>query len=213
MKYRSMFERGFVLISTISILSACSALPTPTSFVPAPTSISAPNQPVVRAPATPAQPTEAPVIITNTPPTAGGESTANPNGSTTANETTTVTAEEGTKTMTVVPTKANPADLPFLMQVDRISVVVGRGVLLQGRVTNGSLQANTIVDILGPQDQLLGVRVLAVLISNVVQEQVKVGDYAGVLVETVNTTDLSPGMLATEADGYKSYDDALKALQ
>jgi len=167
----------------------------------------------VQVPPTQSQATEAPIIVTNTPSGTGGDTAANPKGTTAANGTTTATTAEGTTTATVIPTKANPADLPFLMQIDRVSVVVGKGVLLQGRVTNGSLQANTNVDILGPQDQILGVRVLAVLISSVIRQQVRVGDYAGVLVEAIKTSDLSPGMLVTEADGYKSYDDALKALQ
>ena len=213
MTYRSMFKRGILLLLASSLLSACSALSTPTSFVAPPTSISAPNQPVVQVPPTQSQATEAPIIITNTPPGAGSKAAANPKGTTAANGTTTPATAEGTTTVTAAPTKGNPTDLPFLMQVDRISVVVGKGVLLQGRVTNGSLQPNSSVDILGPQDQILGVNVLAVLISNVVRNQITVGDYAGVLVESLKTSDLSPGMLLTEADGYKSYDEALKALQ
>ena len=59
------------------------------------------------------------------------------------------------------------------MKIDRISVVVGRGLLLQGRVTNGTLQANGGVELLGPQQTVSGLTVHTVLIANTRRDQVR----------------------------------------
>jgi len=99
------------------------------------------------------------------------------------------------------------------MKIDRISVIVGRGTLLEGRVANGTLQASGSVEILGTQNMVISPTILAVLISNTVRDQVTVGDYAGILVASIAAGDLSPGMLLAAAGEYKSYEDALRQLQ
>jgi translation elongation factor EF-Tu-like GTPase len=99
------------------------------------------------------------------------------------------------------------------MRIDRISVIVGRGTLLQGRVANGTLQANGNVEILGPRNEVISVPVLAILISNTVRDQVTVGDYTGILVGGIEATDLSPGMLLAAAGEFESYEEALQQLQ
>ena len=99
------------------------------------------------------------------------------------------------------------------MKIDRISVIVGRGVLLEGRVVHGTLQADGEVQILGPQNKVLSPAVLAVLISSTVRDQVTAGDYAGILVGRLDETSVSPGMLLAEAGEFESYEEALQALQ
>jgi translation elongation factor EF-Tu-like GTPase len=99
------------------------------------------------------------------------------------------------------------------MLINQISVIVGRGTLLQGRVANGTLQANSNVEILSPQNKVISATVIAVLISNVIRDQVSVGDYAGILVGGVKPNELSSGMLLAEAGKYKSYQEALQQLK
>lgn len=88
----------------------------------------------------------------------------------------------------------------------RISVIVGRGLLLQGRATSGILPAHGIVNVLGPQKALTGLSAVAVLIGNTVCDQVKAGQTASILVSGLKPSDLSPGLLLVTAGGYKSYE-------
>ena len=92
-------------------------------------------------------------------------------------------------------------------------MVVGRGTLLEGRVANGTLQANGSVEILGPQNKVISPAVLAILISNTMRDQVSVGDYAGILVGSIEVLDLRPGMLLAAAGEFESYEEALQQLQ
>ena len=187
---------GITITVVMSLLSGCGrASPTPVVIAPASTPIPAIPPAVVlpRATAVPVTATTGPVSVqlTTTAPTPTG----------------------GTLTLEPSPTLQAPIDRPFLMKIDRISVVVGRGTLLEGRVANGTLQANSDVEILGSQNNVISATVLATLISNVMRDQVTVGDYASILVGGVEATDLSPGMLLAEAGKFKSYEEALQQLQ
>ncbi len=187
---------GITITVVMSLLSGCGrASPTPVVIAPASTPIPAIPPAVVlpRATAVPVTATTGPVSVQLT--------------------TTTPTPTGGTLTLEPSPTLQAPIDRPFLMKIDRISVVVGRGTLLEGRVANGTLQANSDVEILGSQNNVISATVLATLISNVMRDQVTVGDYASILVGGVEATDLSPGMLLAEADKFKSYEEALQQLQ
>jgi translation elongation factor EF-Tu-like GTPase len=99
------------------------------------------------------------------------------------------------------------------MRIERISVIVGRGALLQGRVANGTLQGDAAVEILGTQNNVLSANVLDILVSNIKRDHVTVGDYASIVVGGVEVKDLSPGMLLAVAGEFKTYDEALLQLR
>ena len=197
MNRQQMFKWGITITLVMSLLSGCGqATPTPVVVAPASSPIPAVPPAVVLPRATavvPATAARGPVsaeLTTTAPSPTGGTVTPEPSA-----------------------TLPAPIDRPFLMKIDRISVVVGRGTLLEGRVATGTLQANGDVEILSPQNNVISVTVLATLISNVMRDQVTVGDYAGILVEGVDATNLSPGMLLAEAGKFKSYEEALQQLQ
>lgn len=191
MSRQQILTWGIAIPLVLSLLSGCGgASPTPIVIAAIPTStpiLQLPQAVVPRATAIPVTATTEPVSATTT--------------------------AEGTVTLEASPTREDPIDRPFLMKIDRISVIVGRGTLLEGRVANGTLQAGDKVEILGPQSQVMSPTVLAILISNIARDQVTVGDYAGILVGDIVATELSPGMLLAEAGEYKSYEEALQQLQ
>ena len=193
MSRQQILKCGIAISFVMSLLSGCGgASPTPIIIAPIPTSTPVPPIPravLPRATAIPVTATPRPVSIEPT------------------------TATEGTVTLKPSPTLEDPIDRPFLMRIDRISVIVGRGILLEGHVANGTLQANGNVEIISPKNNVISPTLLAILISNTMRDQVTVGDYASILVGGVEATALSPGMLLAEAGEFKSYDEALQQLQ
>jgi hypothetical protein len=198
MKYRNTI-RGAMTILFVLVVSGCGeATDVPVVPFPAETSLPAPVQPTTIQPLpTEIPPTQAPAGAATLPAAAGTDAATTP---------------DGTVSPTVTSTPANPLDLPFLMRIDRVSVVVGRGTLVEGRVEHGTLQAGDGVEILRPQAETLSPGLLAILVSSVAREQVTVGDYAGILVESVDATQVTPGTLLAEAGAYDSYEDALANL-
>ena len=195
MSCQQILKWGIAITLVMSLLSGCGG-PPPTPVVIAPIPKSTPIPPIPRAVLPRA--TAIPVTATTRPVSV---------------EPTTTTPTGGTLTLEPSPTLEDPIDRPFLMRIDRISVIVGRGTLLEGRVANGTLQANGNVEILGPQNNVISPTLLAILISNTMRDQVTVGDYAGILVGGIQATNLSPGMLLAEAGEFKSYEEALRQLQ
>ena len=196
MSQRQARQWGVAISLGMFLLGGCEgASPTPIAIVPAPTSAPPPSIP--KATALP------PIPPTEISPTAFTELAA-------TDLTTTV---EQTATLGTVPPTEKPIDQPFLMKIDKFSVIVGRGILLEGRVVHGTLHGNDAVEILGPQNKLLSTNVLAVLILNTMRDQVTVGDYAGILVQGIAPGELSPGLVLAAAGAFPSYEEALQELQ
>ena len=191
MNQRMILQRGLAITMLMFFLSGCvGAAPTPIEVVPQVVSTPVPSNPQVVQPRVVTAPPIATTRPTNTGPT---------------------TTPDGSETPT--PTLPAPIDRPFLMKIDRVSVIVGRGTLLEGRVANGKLQAGTSVEIIGPRNDTLSASVLTILVSNTGQTQVSVGDYARVLVSGISPADLSPGMFLVAAGEFESYEDVLYQLQ
>ncbi len=195
MKRQRILTWGIATLFVMSFLSGCGgATPTPIIIGAIPTATPLPPIPPRVLP----QSTTIPLTATTGP--AGTETTATVEG-------------EGTVSPAPSATLEEPVDRPFLMRIDRISVIVGRGTLLEGRVANGTLESNDTVEILSPQGNVISPTVLAILITNIARDQVTVGDYAGILVGDIKATDLSPGMLLVKAGEFNSYEEALQQLQ
>lgn len=197
---RQALQWGIAFTVVMSLLGGCAqASPTPVVVVPAATWTDVPFIPPAALP-----------VATDVPPTVAIAST--PTQASGADLTTTVEGEGAAASATAGPTE-NPIDQPFLMRIDRVSVVVGRGTLLEGRVVHGTLQGNASVQILGPQNKVMDTTVLAVLIANTIRDMVAVGDQAGVLVESTEAAGVSPGMILTEPEAFTSYEEALQEIQ
>lgn len=199
MSRRQVLGWGISILLVIPLLGGCGgASPTPI--------VTAPEAPATQVP--PVPPAALPIATDVLP-----ISTTAPTITTQLTTTDLATTAEGIATTEPVVATVNPIDQPFLMRIDRVSVIVGRGTFLEGRVAHGTLQGNGDVEILVPQNQVLDTDILAIFISNVLQDQVTVGDYAGILVQGIEATKVSAGMLLAEAGEYESYEEALQELQ
>src|SRR5215204_638407 len=122
MNRQQILTWGSAILVVISLLSGCGgASPTPIVVVPVPPSTQVPALPPAVLPR---------VTATAIPFTA----TAGPAGT----ESTSATEGEGTVSPQPSATLEQPIDRPFLMRIDRISLIVGRGTLLEGPVANGT---------------------------------------------------------------------------
>jgi elongation factor Tu len=191
MNQRMILQRGLAITMLMFYLSGCAgAAPTPIEVDPQVVSTPVPSNPQVVQPRVVTARPSATTRPTNPGPT---------------------TTPDGSETAT--PTLPSPIDRPFLMQINKVSVIVGRGTLLEGRVTNGTLQAGVNIEIIGPRDNILSASLLAILVSNTGQQVVTVGDYARILVGGIEPADLRPGMFLAAAGEFESYEDVLYQLQ
>ena len=102
---------------------------------------------------------------------------------------------------------------PLLMQIAKISVIPGRGLLLTGTIARGAATADMAVVIIGPDNQIIATQITVVEISGQVVDWAVTGEYAGILVTRVDETLVQPGMVLAQAGSVNSYEDAILQLK
>ncbi|MCL2586839.1 MAG: elongation factor Tu [Firmicutes bacterium] len=93
-----------------------------------------------------------------------------------------------------IPTPARDTDKPFLMPVEDVFTITGRGTVATGRVERGGLKLGDVVDIVGlgskKQTTVTGIEMFRKNLDSAMA-----GDNAGILLRGVNRTDIERGMV------------------
>jgi elongation factor Tu len=94
-----------------------------------------------------------------------------------------------------VPTPLREMDKPFLMSVEDVFSIKGRGTVVTGRVDRGVLKPGSEVDIVGLQDTIRKVVVTSMEMFHKILDQVEAGDNAGLLLRGVNREEVQRGQV------------------
>ncbi len=94
-----------------------------------------------------------------------------------------------------VPTPQREMDKPFLMSVEDVFSIKGRGTVVTGRVDRGVLKPGSEVDIVGLQDTIRKVVVTSMEMFHKTLDQVEAGDNAGLLLRGVNREEVERGQV------------------
>ena len=93
-----------------------------------------------------------------------------------------------------IPTPVREEDLPFLMPVEDVFSIKGRGTVVTGRVERGSMEPMTEVEIVGLKDTRKTV-VTSMEMFHKVLDKVVAGDNAGLLLRGVGRTEVERGQV------------------
>ncbi len=94
-----------------------------------------------------------------------------------------------------IPTPDRKADLPFLMPVEDVFTISGRGTVATGRVERGQLKAGEEVEIVGLTDEKKKTVVTAMEMFRKTLDYVEAGDNVGCLLRGVAKTDIERGQV------------------
>jgi len=94
-----------------------------------------------------------------------------------------------------IPTPQRPTDLPFLMPVEDVFSITGRGTVATGRVERGTLQVNEEVEIVGLTDEARKVVVTGIEMFRKLLPQAEAGDNIGALLRGVQRTEIERGQV------------------
>ena len=95
---------------------------------------------------------------------------------------------------TFIPTPARDVDKPFLMPVEDVFTITGRGTVATGRVERGSLKLGDVIDIVGMGSKK-NTTVTGIEMFRKNLDSAMAGDNAGVLLRGVNRTDIERGQV------------------
>ena len=94
-----------------------------------------------------------------------------------------------------IPTPERKADLPFLMPVEDVFSITGRGTVATGRVERGQLRVNEEVEIVGLTDESRKVVVTGIEMFRKLLDYAEAGDNVGVLLRGVQRDEIQRGQV------------------
>ncbi len=94
-----------------------------------------------------------------------------------------------------IPTPDRKADLPFLMPVEDVFTITGRGTVATGRVERGQLKTSEEVEIVGLQDEKRKTVVTGIEMFRKLLDYAEAGDNIGALLRGVQRTEIERGQV------------------
>lgn len=94
-----------------------------------------------------------------------------------------------------IPTPERPTDLPFLMPVEDVMTISGRGTVATGRVERGTLKVGDTVEIVGLVNKPRDVVITGVEMFHKQLDQAQAGDNIGALLRGVQRDEIERGQV------------------
>jgi translation elongation factor TU len=94
-----------------------------------------------------------------------------------------------------IPTPERKSDQPFLMPVEDVFTITGRGTVATGRVERGQLKTSEEVEIVGLTDERKKVVVTGIEMFRKILDYAEAGDNIGVLLRGVQREDIQRGQV------------------
>ena len=94
-----------------------------------------------------------------------------------------------------IPDPERAADKPFLMPVEDVFSITGRGTVATGRVESGTVKVQDTVEIVGLSDEKRSTVVTGVEMFRKLLDQAIAGDNIGVLLRGIQRTDIERGQV------------------
>jgi len=94
-----------------------------------------------------------------------------------------------------IPLPPRPIDLPFLMSVEDVFSITGRGTVATGRIERGKIKVGEAVEIVGLMEAPLTSTVTGVEMFKKLLDEGEAGDNAGLLLRGIEKTQIRRGMV------------------
>ncbi len=104
-----------------------------------------------------------------------------------------------------IPSPERAVDQPFLMPVEDVFSITGRGTVATGRVERGLVKVNDTVEIVGLMEKARSVVVTGVEMFRKLLDQAEAGDNIGVLLRGVQRDDIQRGQVLAKPSSIKPH--------
>ena len=94
-----------------------------------------------------------------------------------------------------IPTPDRKADLPFLMPVEDVFSISGRGTVATGRVERGTIKMSDVVEIVGLSDERKQTVVTGIEMFHKLMDNAEAGDNVGLLLRGVQKNEIERGQV------------------
>ena len=104
-----------------------------------------------------------------------------------------------------IPTPERAADLPFLMPVEDVFSITGRGTVATGRVERGTVKVQDTVELVGLTDETRNIVVTGVEMFRKILNEAVAGDNIGLLLRGVQRTEIERGQVLAKPGSIKPH--------
>ena len=94
-----------------------------------------------------------------------------------------------------IPTPERPTDRPFLLPVEDVFTISGRGTVATGRVERGTMKVGDQAEIVGLQESSRNTTVTGLEMFHKLLDEARAGDNVGALLRGVERTDIERGQV------------------
>jgi elongation factor Tu len=107
-----------------------------------------------------------------------------------------------------IPTPVRPRDLPFLMSVEDVFSIKGRGTVPTGRVERGVIKGGEEVEIVGLHHEPKKVTATSLEMFHKILDEAEPGDAVGILLRGVDREDIERGQVLAAPGSVKPHTEA-----
>ena len=104
-----------------------------------------------------------------------------------------------------IPDPERETDKPFLMPVEDVFTITGRGTVATGRVERGTLHLNDPLEIVGIKEEAMKTVVTGIEMFRKLLDEAQAGDNIGALLRGVNRDQIERGQVLCKPDSVKCY--------
>jgi len=104
-----------------------------------------------------------------------------------------------------IPTPVRETDKPFLMPIEDVFSIKGRGTVVTGRVERGTLKKGEEIDIVGLREATQQTVVTGIEMFHKELDQAEAGDNAGILLRGTTRDDVERGMVLSKKNSIKPH--------
>ena len=104
-----------------------------------------------------------------------------------------------------IPTPERDVDKTFLMPVEDVFSITGRGTVATGRIERGTVKISDNVEIVGIKDEISSTVVTGVEMFRKQMEEAQAGDNVGLLLRGVQRTDIERGQVLAKPGSIKPH--------
>jgi elongation factor Tu len=106
---------------------------------------------------------------------------------------------------TFIPLPPREKEKPFLMPVEDVFTITGRGTVATGRIETGVINSGDNVDIMGMQEEKLSSTVTGVEMFRKILDYGEAGDNVGLLLRGIDKKDIRRGMVIVKPGSIKAH--------
>ncbi|AOT56426.1 elongation factor Tu [Weissella soli] len=108
-----------------------------------------------------------------------------------------------------IPTPERDTEKPFLMPVEDVFTITGRGTVASGRIDRGTVNLNDEVEIVGLKEDVRKTVVTGIEMFRKTMESAQAGDNIGALLRGVDRTEIERGQVLAKPGSIKTHTDFL----